>query len=87
MNVNLPTNQNKFKKYERIVKNYSHAERVPVIINNNSNNNEISVGDGEETDEGIDRTSASAVSNSEEQGEQSHLIVWQVQCPMPATNA
>ena len=45
------------------------------------------VGDGEETEEGIDRTSASAVSNSEEQGEQSHLIVWQVQCPMPVTNA
>ncbi|XP_014205948.1 C-Jun-amino-terminal kinase-interacting protein 4 [Copidosoma floridanum] len=45
------------------------------------------VGDGEETEDGIDRTSASVASNSEEQGEQSHLIVWQVQCSIPAVNA
>ncbi|KAG5312773.1 JIP3 protein, partial [Acromyrmex insinuator] len=39
------------------------------------------VGDGEETEESIDRSNT-AVSN-EEHGEQSHLIVWQVQCPLP----
>ncbi|XP_025996466.1 JNK-interacting protein 3 isoform X1 [Solenopsis invicta] len=39
------------------------------------------VGDGEETEETIDR-STTTVSN-EEHGEQSHLIVWQVQCPLP----
>ncbi|XP_020278258.1 JNK-interacting protein 3 isoform X6 [Pseudomyrmex gracilis] len=38
------------------------------------------VGDGEETEENIDRSNA-AVNNAEEHGEQSHLIVWQVQCP------
>ncbi|XP_033224352.1 JNK-interacting protein 3 isoform X3 [Belonocnema kinseyi] len=42
------------------------------------------VGDGDETEDGIERSGASAVSNSEEQGEQSHLIVWQVQCPTSA---
>ncbi|XP_011338590.1 JNK-interacting protein 3 isoform X2 [Ooceraea biroi] len=40
------------------------------------------VGDGEETEEGMDRAN-STVSNVEEHGEQSHLIVWQVQCPLP----
>ncbi|XP_016843465.1 JNK-interacting protein 3 isoform X2 [Nasonia vitripennis] len=45
------------------------------------------VGDGEDAEEGIDRATVQAVSNTEEQGEQSHLIVWQVQCPMPVTNA
>ncbi|XP_014482346.1 PREDICTED: JNK-interacting protein 3 isoform X3 [Dinoponera quadriceps] len=40
------------------------------------------VGDGDETEEGMDRSN-SAVSNAEEHGEQSHLIVWQVQCPLP----
>ncbi|XP_032686445.1 JNK-interacting protein 3 isoform X2 [Odontomachus brunneus] len=40
------------------------------------------VGDGDETEEGMDRSNA-AVNNSEEHGEQSHLIVWQVQCPLP----
>ncbi|XP_011633245.1 JNK-interacting protein 3 [Pogonomyrmex barbatus] len=39
------------------------------------------VGDGEETEESMDRSNAT-VSN-EEHGEQSHLIVWQVQCPLP----
>ncbi|XP_018406003.1 PREDICTED: JNK-interacting protein 3 isoform X1 [Cyphomyrmex costatus] len=39
------------------------------------------VGDGEETEESMDR-STTVVSN-EEHGEQSHLIVWQVQCPLP----
>ncbi|XP_051171638.1 JNK-interacting protein 3 isoform X2 [Leptopilina boulardi] len=42
------------------------------------------VGDGDETEDGIERSNASAVSNSEEQNEQSHLIVWQVQCPLSA---
>lgn len=44
-------------------------------------------GDGEEIEEGIERSSVSAASNSEEQGEQSHLIVWQVQCPLLMSNA
>ncbi|XP_012229290.2 JNK-interacting protein 3 isoform X1 [Linepithema humile] len=39
------------------------------------------VGDGEETEESMDRSNA-PVSNAEEHGEQSHLIVWQVQCPL-----
>ncbi|XP_011877297.1 PREDICTED: JNK-interacting protein 3 isoform X2 [Vollenhovia emeryi] len=39
------------------------------------------VGDGEETEESMDRSNT-AISN-EEHGEQSHLIVWQVQCPLP----
>ncbi|EFN78715.1 C-jun-amino-terminal kinase-interacting protein 3 [Harpegnathos saltator] len=39
------------------------------------------VGDGDETEEGMDRSNA-AVNNTEEHGEQSHLIVWQVQCPL-----
>ncbi|KAL0109415.1 hypothetical protein PUN28_014469 [Cardiocondyla obscurior] len=38
------------------------------------------VGDGEDTEETMDRSNT-AVSN-EEHGEQSHLIVWQVQCPL-----
>ena len=50
-------------------------------------NNVNFAGDGEETDLSIDRSSAVAIVNVEEQGEQSHLIVWQVQCPMPVTNA
>ncbi|KAG7203528.1 hypothetical protein KM043_013579 [Ampulex compressa] len=41
------------------------------------------VGDGEETEESIERSNAAAVANAEEHGEQSHLIVWQVQCPLP----
>ncbi|XP_011699971.1 PREDICTED: JNK-interacting protein 3 isoform X2 [Wasmannia auropunctata] len=39
------------------------------------------VGDGEETEESMDRSNTT-ISN-EEHGEQSHLIVWQVQCPLP----
>ncbi|XP_046413580.1 JNK-interacting protein 3 isoform X2 [Neodiprion fabricii] len=39
------------------------------------------VGDGDDTDDGIERSNLAA--NSEEHGEQSHLIVWQVQCPLP----
>ncbi|XP_043473008.1 JNK-interacting protein 3 isoform X3 [Leptopilina heterotoma] len=39
------------------------------------------VGDGDEAEDGIERSNASAISSSEEQSEQSHLIVWQVQCP------
>ncbi|XP_048515745.1 JNK-interacting protein 3 isoform X2 [Athalia rosae] len=40
------------------------------------------VGDGDETEDGIERSNLAV--NSEEHGEQSHLIVWQVQCPLPA---
>ncbi|XP_011305142.1 JNK-interacting protein 3 isoform X3 [Fopius arisanus] len=40
------------------------------------------VGDGDETEEGLERSSA-AVPNPDEHGEQSHLIVWQVQSPLP----
>ncbi|XP_015120363.1 JNK-interacting protein 3 isoform X4 [Diachasma alloeum] len=40
------------------------------------------VGDVDETEEGLERSSA-AVANPEEHGEQSHLIVWQVQSPLP----
>jgi len=46
-----------------------------------SNGNNYFSGDGEETEESIDRSN-STVSNVEEHGEQSHLIVWQVQCPL-----
>ncbi|XP_044016784.1 JNK-interacting protein 3 isoform X3 [Aphidius gifuensis] len=42
------------------------------------------VGDGDETEEGLER-SASASVNQEEHGEQSHLIVWQVQSPLPSS--
>ncbi|KAL6431873.1 hypothetical protein ACFW04_007373 [Cataglyphis niger] len=41
------------------------------------------VGDGEETEEGMDRSNATVNNGVEEHGEQSHLIVWQVQCPLP----
>ncbi|CAL7944975.1 unnamed protein product [Xylocopa violacea] len=41
------------------------------------------VGDGEDTEETIERSNSAAVANAEEHGEQSHLIVWQVQCPLP----
>ncbi|XP_050453640.1 JNK-interacting protein 3 isoform X3 [Cataglyphis hispanica] len=41
------------------------------------------VGDGEETEEGMDRSNATVNNGAEEHGEQSHLIVWQVQCPLP----
>lgn len=41
-------------------------------------------GDGDETEEGLER-SASASVNQEEHGEQSHLIVWQVQSPLPSS--
>lgn len=46
------------------------------------NSRDYFTGDGDETEEGMDRSNA-AVNNSEEHGEQSHLIVWQVQCPLP----
>ncbi|XP_014295243.1 JNK-interacting protein 3 isoform X3 [Microplitis demolitor] len=39
------------------------------------------VGDGDETEEGLERTNVSATSH-EEHSEQSHLIVWQVQSPI-----
>ncbi|XP_034940647.1 JNK-interacting protein 3 isoform X3 [Chelonus insularis] len=39
------------------------------------------VGDGDEIEEGLERTNISATSH-EEHGEQSHLIVWQVQSPV-----
>ncbi|XP_072762488.1 C-Jun-amino-terminal kinase-interacting protein 4 isoform X5 [Anoplolepis gracilipes] len=41
------------------------------------------VGDGEETEEGMDRSNVTVNNGAEEHGEQSHLIVWQVQCPLP----
>ncbi|CAL1683998.1 unnamed protein product [Lasius platythorax] len=41
------------------------------------------VGDGEETEDGMDRSNATVNNGAEEHGEQSHLIVWQVQCPLP----
>ncbi|XP_015184566.1 PREDICTED: C-Jun-amino-terminal kinase-interacting protein 4 isoform X2 [Polistes dominula] len=41
------------------------------------------VGDGEETEESIERSNAIIAANTDEHGEQSHLIVWQVQCPVP----
>ncbi|XP_070157086.1 C-Jun-amino-terminal kinase-interacting protein 4 isoform X5 [Polyergus mexicanus] len=41
------------------------------------------VGDGEETEESMDRSNATVNNGTEEHGEQSHLIVWQVQCPLP----
>lgn len=44
----------------------------------------ILTGDGEDTEEGTERSSAISASNPEEHGEQSHLIIWQVQCPMLA---
>lgn len=50
------------------------------LITNNAHEIAIFSGDGEETEENIDRSNA-AVNNAEEHGEQSHLIVWQVQCP------
>ena len=41
------------------------------------------VGDGEETEESMERSNSAAAANADEHGEQSHLIVWQVQCPVP----
>ncbi|XP_076249241.1 JNK-interacting protein syd isoform X3 [Calliopsis andreniformis] len=41
------------------------------------------VGDGEETEESIERSTNVVAVNAEEHAEQSHLIVWQVQCPVP----
>ncbi|CAK9809896.1 JNK-interacting protein 3, partial [Anthophora quadrimaculata] len=41
-------------------------------------------GDAEDTEEGIEQSNSEhPITNAEEQGEQSHLIVWQVQCPLP----
>ncbi|CAK9804806.1 JNK-interacting protein 3 [Anthophora plagiata] len=41
-------------------------------------------GDAEDTEEGIEQSNSDhPITNAEEQGEQSHLIVWQVQCPLP----
>lgn len=37
-------------------------------------------GDGEDTE--IERSNNAVSANAEEHGEQSHLIVWQVQCPL-----
>jgi len=31
----------------------------------------------------MDRSNATVNNGTEEHGEQSHLIVWQVQCPLP----
>ncbi|XP_076178865.1 JNK-interacting protein syd isoform X1 [Ptiloglossa arizonensis] len=42
------------------------------------------VGDGEETEESVERSTSVGPANAEEHGEQSNLIVWQVQCPVPA---
>ncbi|XP_017787731.1 PREDICTED: JNK-interacting protein 3 isoform X4 [Habropoda laboriosa] len=40
-------------------------------------------GDAEDTEEGIEQSNSDhPITNTEEQGEQSHLIVWQVQCPL-----
>ncbi|XP_076227457.1 JNK-interacting protein syd isoform X2 [Nomia melanderi] len=41
------------------------------------------VGDGDDTEESIERSNNAVTANAEEYGEQSHLIVWQVQCPVP----
>nr|XP_034196082.1 JNK-interacting protein 3 isoform X1 [Osmia lignaria] len=41
------------------------------------------VGDGEDTEESMERSNSAVAANAEEHGEQSHLIVWQVQCPLP----
>ncbi|XP_076287894.1 C-Jun-amino-terminal kinase-interacting protein 4-like isoform X12 [Lasioglossum baleicum] len=41
------------------------------------------VGDGDETEESIERSNSVIAANVEEHGEQSHLIVWQVQSPVP----
>ncbi|XP_033322747.2 JNK-interacting protein syd isoform X2 [Megalopta genalis] len=41
------------------------------------------VGDGDETEESIERSNSVVTANAEEHGEQSHLIVWQVQSPVP----
>ncbi|XP_015431067.1 PREDICTED: JNK-interacting protein 3 isoform X2 [Dufourea novaeangliae] len=41
------------------------------------------VGDGEDTEESIERSNSAVATNAEEHGEQSHLIVWQVQCLLP----
>ncbi|XP_053976020.1 C-Jun-amino-terminal kinase-interacting protein 4 isoform X4 [Hylaeus volcanicus] len=40
------------------------------------------VGDGEETEDSMERSNSAVAVNAEEHGEQSHLIVWQVQCPV-----
>ncbi|XP_043278658.1 JNK-interacting protein 3 isoform X3 [Venturia canescens] len=42
------------------------------------------VGDGEEPEDGLDRQNATSSTNAEEHGEQSHLIVWRVELPLPA---
>nr|XP_012139232.1 PREDICTED: JNK-interacting protein 3 isoform X1 [Megachile rotundata]XP_012139233.1 PREDICTED: JNK-interacting protein 3 isoform X1 [Megachile rotundata]XP_012139234.1 PREDICTED: JNK-interacting protein 3 isoform X1 [Megachile rotundata]XP_012139235.1 PREDICTED: JNK-interacting protein 3 isoform X1 [Megachile rotundata] len=42
------------------------------------------VGDGEDTEESMEHSNSAVSANAEEHGEQSHLIVWQVQCPLPA---
>ncbi|XP_078052606.1 JNK-interacting protein syd isoform X8 [Augochlora pura] len=41
------------------------------------------VGDGDETEESMERSNSVVTTNAEEHGEQSHLIVWQVQSPVP----
>ncbi|XP_060831414.1 JNK-interacting protein 3 isoform X2 [Bombus pascuorum] len=41
------------------------------------------VGDGEDTEDTMERSNSAVAANAEEHGEQSHLIVWQVQCPLP----
>lgn len=41
------------------------------------------LGDGEDTEETMERSNNAVTANTEEHGEQSHLIVWQVQCPLP----
>ncbi|XP_017758334.1 PREDICTED: JNK-interacting protein 3 isoform X3 [Eufriesea mexicana] len=40
-------------------------------------------GDGEDTEETMERSNNAVTANTEEHAEQSHLIVWQVQCPLP----
>lgn len=54
------------------------------LFNHSSSNCELFCsGDGEDTEDTMERSNSAVAANAEEHGEQSHLIVWQVQCPLP----
>lgn len=59
------------------------SEPAMLVLSGGEGYIDFRVGDGEDTEETMERSNSAVAANAEEHGEQSHLIVWQVQCPLP----
>ncbi|XP_043511195.1 C-Jun-amino-terminal kinase-interacting protein 4 isoform X6 [Frieseomelitta varia] len=59
------------------------SEPAMLVLSGGEGYIDFRVGDGEDTEETMERSNSAVTANAEEHGEQSHLIVWQVQCPLP----